>query len=113
MYTIFIEYKIHATSKKQYFQDRPLITKRLKKEGLPHTQALEATDQFNLFVEVLQMDQLGTYNKWKEMHKEGDINFPWEPMMKHIVGGRAKFNMWAFQPVPLSAYARQPRDSQA
>lgn len=105
MYTIFIEYKVHITSKKQYFQDSLQITRSLKSGNMPQSQALEATDQPNLFVEILQVDQLDTYHKWKEMLKEGDVNFPWEPIMKHIVGGRKKFNMWAFQPVPLSAYA--------
>lgn len=112
MYTIFIEYKIQMGYKKQYLQARQHIDQLLKSQNITGFQVMEATDQPDLFVEMIQIDHLDSYKRWKQMIKDKDSSLPWEPIMNYIVGGRTKFNMWSFQPIPLSAYATGSRQNQ-
>jgi hypothetical protein len=101
MQTIFIEYRIHETTKSGFLQDIPFVLSALKDEQITGYKLLEATDQPHLYVETFEIGSINTYKKWKQMLISSDPDLPWEPVMKYIVGGRKKFNMWSFSPIPL------------
>jgi hypothetical protein len=104
MFTIFIEYKLHEFSKLNYKRDIALVSNQLKKEkGIVKHQLLEATDQNDLMVETIYIHSRELYDTWKDMLQSDDPSFPWHPILKYVIGGKKKFNMWAFTELPLTS----------
>jgi hypothetical protein len=103
MFTIFVEYKLNEFSKPNYTRDIALVSQLLKKEqGIVKHQLLEATDQNDLMVETIHIHSRELYDKWKDMLQSDNPAFPWHPILKYIIGGKKKFNMWAFRELPLT-----------
>lgn len=97
-YTIFIEYKIKPESRQAYLDEVKKIRERLPASQLIQYEQLEATDQENLFVEWLKMDTLEHYHGWKKELSGENPDVPWNSIFPYIIGGKEKFNIWAFQP---------------
>lgn len=103
MYTIFIEYKINPCLKQEYIAIHRQIQENIKQtSGVTHYSWKKAVDQDLLFVESIEVNSIELYHEWKRMLKADDSRFPWRPIMHTTVEGRQKFNIWAFEAVPLS-----------
>lgn len=104
MYTIFIEYRVfsHAVSDflKAHYSS---VQKQASSLGKSY-RFLKGTDQQDIFVEMLQLESLQSYELWKKQLQEEDSALPWHPILPYIIGGSAKFNMWAFKEPALSEY---------
>lgn len=96
-YTIFIEYKLDPKYRTAYLQELKNIKPNLPETALLAYEQLEATDQENLFVERLEMNTLEYYLAWKKQLVQEETSLPWSPIFPYIIGGKIKFNMWAFQ----------------
>ncbi|WP_025026985.1 hypothetical protein [Caldalkalibacillus mannanilyticus] len=102
MPTLFIEYKIHDELKPMFLQERAFVASQIRELGIHQYQVLEAVDQPFLYVESLELPSLELYHQWKKELEEEDPALPWNPILRYVVGGRKKFHMWAFSPLPLS-----------
>lgn len=101
MITIFIEYKVEQGVRNDYLLSMDLVQERLQAVGVQAYQFLEATDQENLYVETFQLDGEELYHRWKQEISAGEDTTPWSPIFPYIKGGKGRFNMWSFKPVPI------------
>jgi len=100
MFTLFIEYRVEPEQLESYKNQLTKVREKLLQYKVVNYQVLEAVDQPYLFVEQLQLgEDLELYRSWKEALSKQEEAHPWQELWSTIVGGKEKFNMWAFKPI--------------